>query len=382
MPQHNYQFRHLGIRHKLYTYQFFMHAQECAKMLAMTEQSDFYNNAVFWVEVDRISPNPFQPRREFDIDRLNDLAESIRQYGILQPLVVSRQEIQSSNGGLSVEYELLAGERRLRASKIAGLAQVPVLIRAAEDTNKMKLEIAIIENLQREDLNPLDRAKAFKQLVDDFNMKHTEVAKKIGKSREYVSNTLRLLNLPENMQQALVSRQITEGHTRPLLMLIDRPQEQQTLFKEITIKKMTVREAERAARTIATDRARKQDLPPELASLERELTETLGTRVQIEKRENGGKVRIDFFNDDDIRNLLKIVQSGQLDTLAAQVSPAEQQVETVTQEEDQNTAQVKESPVYDPVELENNSEQEPIPKVIEQQEEENDDLYSIKNFSI
>ncbi len=359
-----------------------MHAQECAKMLAMTEQSDFYNNAVFWVEVDRISPNPFQPRREFDIDRLNDLAESIRQYGILQPLVVSRQEIQSSNGGLSVEYELLAGERRLRASKIAGLAQVPVLIRAAEDTNKMKLEIAIIENLQREDLNPLDRAKAFKQLVDDFNMKHTEVAKKIGKSREYVSNTLRLLNLPENMQQALVSRQITEGHTRPLLMLIDRPQEQQTLFKEITIKKMTVREAERAARTIATDRARKQDLPPELASLERELTETLGTRVQIEKRENGGKVRIDFFNDDDIRNLLKIVQSGQLDTLAAQVSPAEQQVETVTQEEDQNTAQVKESPVYDPVELENNSEQEPIPKVIEQQEEENDDLYSIKNFSI
>lgn len=359
-----------------------MHAQECAKMLAMTEQSDFYNNAVFWVEVDRISPNPFQPRREFDIDRLNDLAESIRQYGILQPLVVSRQEIQSSNGGLSVEYELLAGERRLRASKIAGLAQVPVLIRAAEDTNKMKLEIAIIENLQREDLNPLDRAKAFKQLVDDFNMKHTEVAKKIGKSREYVSNTLRLLNLPENMQQALVSRQITEGHTRPLLMLIDRPQEQQTLFKEITIKKMTVREAERAARTIATDRARKQDLPPELASLERELTETLGTRVQIEKRENGGKVRIDFFNDDDIRNLLKIVQSGQLDTLAAQVSPAEQQVEIAAQEEDQNTAQVKESPVYDPVELENNSEQEPIPKVIEQQEEENDDLYSIKNFSI
>ncbi len=359
-----------------------MHAQECAKMLAMTEQSDFYNNAVFWVEVDRISPNPFQPRREFDIDRLNDLAESIRQYGILQPLVVSRQEIQSSNGGLSVEYELLAGERRLRASKIAGLAQVPVLIRAAEDTNKMKLEIAIIENLQREDLNPLDRAKAFKQLVDDFNMKHTEVAKKIGKSREYVSNTLRLLNLPENMQQALVSRQITEGHTRPLLMLIDRPQEQQTLFKEITIKKMTVREAERAARTIATDRARKQDLPPELASLERELTETLGTRVQIEKRENGGKVRIDFFNDDDIRNLLKIVQSGQLDTLAAQVSPAEQQVEIAAQEEDQNTAQVKVSPVYDPVELENNSEQETIPKVIEQQEEENDDLYSIKNFSI
>ncbi len=347
----------------------------------MTEQGDFYNNAIFWVEVDRISPNPFQPRREFDQDRLNDLAESIRQYGILQPLVVSRQEIQNSNGGLFVEYELLAGERRLRASKIAGLSQVPVLIRAAEDTDKMKLEIAIIENLQREDLNPLDRAKAFKQLVDDFNMKHTEVAKKIGKSREYVSNTLRLLMLPEDMQQALVNKQITEGHTRPLLMLIDRPEQQQTLFKEITIKKMTVREAERAARSIATDRARKQDLPPELASLERELTESLGTRVQIEKRENGGKVRIDFFNDDDIRNLLKIVQSGQLGTLAAQVTET-----TEIREEDVLQDSVKDTQLSDTVyttDEESGTESElAIEPNTEDQESENDDLYSIKNFSI
>lgn len=337
------------------------------------EQSDFYNNAVFWVETDRISPNPYQPRREFDQDRLKDLAESIRQYGILQPLVVSRSEVQRADGGLSVEYELLAGERRLRASKIAGVAQVPVLIRAAEDTNKMKLEIAIIENLQREDLNAIDRAKAFKQLVDEFNMKHTEVAKKVGKSREYVSNTLRLLGLPEEMQQALINKQIAEGHTRPLLMLTDRPEEQQTLFKEITVKKMTVREAERAARTIATDRARKQDLPPEFANLEKQLTESLGTRVQIEKRENGGKVRIDFFSEDDIRNLLKIVESGKLDAFAAQVDVQEQSIE----QEDQSpqTATEITLAVEESSDMKDNS-------IKEMEDEPEDDLYSIKNFSI
>lgn len=350
-----------------------MHASECVRMLVMAEQNDFYNNAIFWVEVNRILPNPFQPRREFDENKLSDLAESIRQYGVLQPLVVSRQEIGRNDGGISVEYELLAGERRLRASKIAGLSQVPVLIRAAEDTNKMKLEIAIIENLQREDLNPMDRARAFKQLVEDFDMKHTEVAKKIGKSREYVSNTLRLLALPEDMQQALIERRITEGHTRPLLMLADRPQEQQTLFKEITIKKMTVREAERAARSIATDRARKQDLPPELASLERELTESLGTRVQIETRENGGKVRIDFFEAQDIRNLLKIVQSGQLDNFVAQIDKQIDETTIMSAPELPDTSEsasiTENSPTYEDKDIKNESEAQ-------------DDLFSIRNFSI
>ncbi len=359
------------------------------------EKSDFYNNAVYWVEVDRISPNPFQPRREFDQDRLADLAESIQQYGILQPLVVSRREVQRNDGGITVDYELLAGERRLRASKLAGLSQVPVLIRAAEDTNKVKLEIAIIENLQREDLNAMDRARAFKQLVDEFKMKHTEVAKKIGKSREYVSNTLRLLMLPEEMQQALIDKQIAEGHTRPLLMLIDRPEEQVTLFKEITVKKMTVREAERAARTIATDRARKQDLPPELANLERELTESLGTRVQIEKREKGGKVRIDFFEEQDIRNLLKIVQSGQLDTLAAQVSEPTAPTEEVSTSEaepieisgEQEQSQHAEPasvalPEPNEPQVENITTQEETYDINELDDEPAQDLYSLKNFSI
>ena len=270
--------------------------------------SEFYNNSIFWVEVDRISPNPYQPRKEFNDEKIAELADSIRQYGILQPLVVTRQETEREDGGITVEYELIAGERRLRASKLAMLPQVPVIIRAQEETNKVKLELAIIENLQREDLNAIDRAKAFKQLVDEFSLKHIEVAKKVGKSREYVSNTLRLLGLPEHIQNALVAREITEGHARPLLMLGERPAERDTLFAEITAKKLTVRESERIARRIATDKARKQDLSPELVSIEKNLTETLGTRVQIEQRsKNGGKVHIDYFSEEDLKRLLDLL---------------------------------------------------------------------------
>jgi len=271
--------------------------------------SEFYNNSIFWVEVDRISPNPYQPRKDFNDDKISELADSIRQYGVLQPLVVTRQETEREDGGISVEYELIAGERRLRASKLAGVSQVPVIIRAQEESNKMKLELAIIENLQREDLNSIDRAHAFKQLVDEFNLKHIEIAKKVGKSREYVSNTLRLLGLPEYIQGAVSGGLISEGHARPLLMLGDeRAAERDTLFKEITTKRLTVRESERIARRIATDKARKQDLSPELIGIEKELTETLGTRVQIEQRSNnGGKVHIDYFSQEDLQRLLDML---------------------------------------------------------------------------
>ncbi len=267
--------------------------------------SQFYNNAIFWVEVEKIHPNPFQPRKEFDEGKLSDLAKSIRQYGVLQPLVVSRKEVEKNDGGLATEYELIAGERRLRASKLAGLREVPVLIRAEHDDDKTKLELAIIENLQREDLNPIDRAKAFDRLVREFGFKHLEVAEKVGKSREYVSNSLRLLNLPAEMQQALADGKIAEGHTRPLLMLVDRPQEQATLFKEIILRRVTVRDAESIARRIAFDRVRKKEYlyAPEILQMERELTEALGTRVAIEPKENGGKLSIDFMSEDDLRVL-------------------------------------------------------------------------------
>jgi ParB family chromosome partitioning protein len=274
--------------------------------------SQFYGDSIFWIEVEKIVPNPFQPRREFDEARLKDLAESIRMYGILQPLVVTRSEKNTPDGGLVVEYELISGERRLRASKLAGLAQVPAIIRQGAEDDKVKLELAIIENLQREDLNPVDRARAFERLANEFGFKHSQIAEKVGKSREYVSNSLRLLALPSDILDALTVGKISEGHARPLMMLVDRPEEQSTLFREIMLKKLTVREAEAIARRIAYDRVRKKErmFDPEIVEIEEKLTEALGTRVQIEKKDNGGKIHIDFFTNQDLRTLLDLMKAS------------------------------------------------------------------------
>ncbi|MDQ5929202.1 MAG: ParB-like protein partition protein, partial [Bacteroidota bacterium] len=234
--------------------------------------AQLYSNSIFWIDVDKINPNPYQPRREFEEDKLRDLADSIRMYGILQPLVVSRVEKDTEDGGMTTEYELIAGERRLRASKLAGVSQVPVVIRIGDD-NLMKFELAIIENLQREDLNAVERAKAFKQLAEKFGFTNTQIGQKMGKSREYVANTIRILALPEEILQALSEGKISEGHTRPLLMLKDHPEEQIVLFKEILYKKITVREAERLSRKIATDKVRRNEYKedPELVSIEKTL---------------------------------------------------------------------------------------------------------------
>lgn len=330
-----------------------------------------YQDAIFWIEVEKIKPNPFQPRKEFDEAKLQDLADSIKQYGILQPLVVTRREIEKEDGGMAVEYELIAGERRLRASKIARLTQVPVLIRVGdegkEEDDQHKLELAIIENLQREDLNPVDRAKAFNRLAEEFGFKHAQIAQKVGKSREYVSNTIRLLGLPEEMLTALSERRINEGHTRPLLMLADRKEEQLTLFKEITFKKLNVREAERIARRIATDKVRKKDkdFDPEVIEFENELTEALGTRVQIEKREVGGKIVIDFFSSDDVRAFIKRIHA-ELEAkapMAAVLSPlGETMAEALTPAAPDELAETG-RPDAD-------------------MEKDDEDLYNVKNFSL
>ena len=275
--------------------------------------SQFFTDSIFWVEIDKVHPNPFQPRKEFDEAKLKDLADSIRQYGILQPMVVTRKETVKEDGGLTTEYELISGERRLRASKIAGLSQVPVLIRDQEESDQLKLELAIIENLQREDLNPVDRAKAFQQLVDQFHFKHADVARRVGKSREYVSNSLRILALPDHMLIAVSEGKISEGHTRPLLMLADRKEEQEVLFKEMMFRKMSVREAELTARKIAVERVRKiERMPdPEITELEEKLANTFGARVRIERSNTGGKIMIDFFSNDDLRAILDAVNNKQ-----------------------------------------------------------------------
>jgi ParB family chromosome partitioning protein len=307
--------------------------------------SPYQGDSIFWVEVERIKPNPFQPRKTFDEAALASLAESIRSYGVLQPLTVTRKEIERPEEGIYVEYELVAGERRLRAAKLAGIAAVPVVIRNGEDSDRMK----------REDLNVVDRALAFERLVKEFGLKHVEVGKRVGKSREYVSNTLRILMLPQEMRDALGAGEISEGHTRPLLMLMDRTAEQKTFFREIIDRRMTVRDAEQLARRIATERARKPDLTPELLLLERELTEKLGTRVRIEKKDQGGKVLIDFFSVDDLAHIRSVISN-----ISNQAAPAA-------------------APASAP---EVSQSVEPTATPTPQEPKQEDDLYSISNFSV
>ncbi len=181
------------------------------------------------------------------------------------------------------------------------------------DRKVMKLELAIIENLQREDLNAVDRALAFKQLAEQFGLAHSQVAQKVGRSREYVSNSIRLLMLPETILNALRKNDISDGHARTLLMLNDRPTEQDVVFREILLKKLSVREVERISRKIATEKVRKpgMDTDPELIALERQFTETFGTRVQILKTDFGGKLTIDYFAAEDLRKVLDLVHRGE-----------------------------------------------------------------------
>lgn len=327
----------------------------------MTE--DLYNHSIFWIEVDKIKPNPYQPRQEFDEDKIKDLAESIRQYGVLQPLVVTRKEKERPDGGLYTEYELIAGERRLRASKVAGIYQVPAIIRTGEQTDKMKLEMAIIENLQREDLNPLDRAEAFMKLVKEFNLKHAEVAKKVGKSREYVSNSLRILALPQDILDALVARKISEGHTRPLLMLAEKPEEQLTLFQEIVVRRLTVREAEQTARRIAVGKVRTKDyqVDPNIIEAEERLSQRLGAKVRVEKREKGGRLTISFVSPEDLHKILTLLNEEKVNTDT-------ERVETFRATEEVLTEGMLEDVPENAVSL--------------VEEEVDEDLYSVRNFSL
>ncbi|MDP2788454.1 MAG: ParB/RepB/Spo0J family partition protein [bacterium] len=323
--------------------------------------SNLYSNSIFWIDTDKIKPNPYQPRRDFDEAGLADLADSIKQYGVLQPLTVSRTEVEKEEGGLVTEYELIAGERRLRAAKLAGISQVPVIIRVG-DSSLTKLELAIIENLQREDLNVVDRARAFFRLTHEFKFTHGEIAKKMGRSREYVSNTLRILSLPEEILNALSLGKISEGHTRPILMLADHPEEQVVLFKEILYKKITVREAERLARKIAYDRVRKKEFmpDPEITELEEEFQEKLGTRVHIDRKELGGQIKIDFFSTEDLRDILDLIQKSEMNK-----RPEDLLESHIAKNQDLTT---NEAPIDD--------------RNVEEKKDDDTKLYDISNFSI
>lgn len=324
--------------------------------------SQYYSDSIFWIEIEKIKPNPYQPRRDFDPVALQDLSESIRMYGLLQPITVTRVETLKEDGGLAVHYELISGERRTRAAKLGGLTQIPAIIRAKEEDARTKLELAIIENIQREDLNVIDRAKAFQQLVKEFGFKHAEVAQKMNKSREYVTNSMRLLSLPEHMLQALGEKRITEGHTRPLLMLVDRPEEQETLFQDILSRKLNVRESEMIARRIAKDRARKKEkeLNPEIIEFEHKFNEVLGTKVHIESKEKGGQITIDYYDLVDLKKILDKLQNEQSELL----------------DEEENITSVLVNENGDEIVIENS------PIIKEEEKEEDPDIYSVMNFSL
>lgn len=261
--------------------------------------------SVFQIEVDRIKPNPHQPRRNFDEVALKELANSIREYGVLQPLVVSKIELESDSG-TQVEYELIAGERRLMAAKMAGLHTVPAIIRRPR-MEREKLELAIIENIQRADLNPIETARAFARLQDEFRLTQREIAAKVGKSREVIANSVRLLNLPSEIQEAVGDGRINESQAR-LLLAIEDIVSQRQLFEEILRNNLSVREIRTRVRKIQSPETNVPEedekrivADPELDVLKEQLEEFLGTKIDLSRAGETGKITISFYSTEELK---------------------------------------------------------------------------------
>lgn len=248
---------------------------------------------VYELPVDVIQANPSQPRKGFDDAQLTELAQSIREYGIIQPLVVSKKN--------SIYY-LIAGERRLRAAKNIGLKVVPVVIRETADHER--LAVALIENIQRVDLNPMELGAAYRRLLDEFNFTHDELGRKLGKSRPTISNALRYVNLHPEIQDALRNRIIDEGQAKVIVGLLDKD-EQLKLYREVIEKKMTVAETIRRLRQVSQRHADMAGAkPPDIMKKEDLLREYFGTKVDIIKRGEKGFIRIDFFSREEFLEIL------------------------------------------------------------------------------
>jgi ParB family chromosome partitioning protein len=249
------------------------------------------------VAIEQILPNPRQPRINFDAQELGELAASIRQHGVIQPLIVTR-------GVQGDQYILVAGERRLLAARQAGLDRVPVLVREASE--QQRLELALIENVQRADLDPLEAAEAYRQLVDDFHLSHEEIADRVGKSRVTVTNTLRLLKLPEAIKRALIDKRISEGHARALLAL-PTPQAQLAVLRTILAHDLNVRQAEELVRKMSGEKQPakpRSQQAPEISDLQSRLEASLGTRVSLKPRGEGGVVSIHYYSNEELDALV------------------------------------------------------------------------------
>jgi ParB family chromosome partitioning protein len=244
-----------------------------------------------------ISRNPRQPRSQMDQEELAELAASIRENGILQPLIVSPSDEVD-------KYILIAGERRLLAASMAGLESVPVLIREASD--QQRLELALIENVQRADLTPLEAAEAYRQLADDFNLSHEQIAQQLGKNRVTITNTMRLLKLPDDVQHSLAMGEITEGHARALLSL-PNPEAQSAVLQTIIKHELNVRKTEDLVRKFMGERPASTEKPapkPDVTFLEERLRERLGTRVSLRPRKKGGTLVIHYYSDEELDALV------------------------------------------------------------------------------
>lgn len=244
------------------------------------------------VPIECIEPNPNQPRREFDEERLSELADSVRRVGVLQPIVV--RPIGHDR------YEIIAGERRWRAAKMAGIARVPVVVRTSDGTDSLAL--ALIENLQRQDLHALEAASAYAALIERFGLTQEQVAERVGKSRSSIANALRLLRLPQEIQQGLAEGKISEGHARALLQF-ETQAEMLAVYRRILERNLTVRDVERLAQQGAVSDSKTTPRPAP-TPLERAASERLGVPVRIVRKKEGGRIEVTFYSDDDLDRVL------------------------------------------------------------------------------
>lgn len=261
------------------------------------------SNGERMMKISMIEPNREQPRKKFDEDALQELSESIKQYGILQPLLVSDKKDY---------YEIVAGERRWRAAKMAGLKEVPVVVK--EFSTQEIVEISLIENIQREDLNPVEEAMAYKRLIDEFHLKQDEIAERVSKSRTAVTNSMRLLKLDSRVQQMMVDEMISAGHARAILAISD-PEQQYNAAMKVFDEKLSVRETEKLVKSILTPTKKKPVVsnPTEDAiyeSLEEKMKGITGTRVFIHRKKNNkGKIEIEYYSRDDLDRIIDLFEA-------------------------------------------------------------------------
>lgn len=276
-------------------------------LIPANNESEESNAGIKEVDINKVEPDRNQPRQNFDEDELENLADSIKQYGVIDPLLVQDK---------GDYYEIVGGERRWRASKIAGLKKVPIIVR--EFTEQEKVLISLIENTQRQDLNPIEEATTYKRLMDEFDYTQDEVAARVSKSRPAVSNALRLLNLSDEVQQLLAEKTISSGHARALLGIKD-PEKQSEFANAIIDKRLSVREVEKEIKKMQSDKgdkkpSKKNEIDPQLiavySDLEEQLKESTGTKVSIIPKDNNkGKIEIEYYNQDELERIVEKLQN-------------------------------------------------------------------------